>query len=157
MDTTVNAVPEATDTTPPRRWLWPLVAVMAFLLIAAFVAATVLARTGEVTYPKNSPQSTVQRYVRLLQDGRVDEAYNLTDSWMERQEFHDSFDGWSNQSHTVTMAGASKHGDEAVVTVDISSFSAGPFNTSTDTNRTTFTLTRYGKVWLISGPDYLPY
>lgn len=134
-----------------------LIAIVGVLLIAAFVAAIVLSRSQGTTYARNSPDAAVQHYLTLLQDGRVDAAYGMNDSDLGLQEFHDSLDNWGRQSHSITLVRSSVHSEQATVTVDISAFTGGPFGPTNTTTRTTFTLTRHGKGWRISGPDYLPY
>jgi hypothetical protein len=157
MQTAIDAGPEATRVTSSRRSLWALTAVVGALLLAGIVVGIVAARGGTTSYAPSSPEGRVQRYLGLLQDGNVDQAYGMTDLGLTRSEFHSRFDGWSQQSHRVTLAHSYTHGTEAAVTVDVSTFSAGPFGSSDSSQRMTFTLTRNRTTWRIDGPTYLPY
>jgi hypothetical protein len=135
------------------------------LLLAGIVIAAVLAHTKQaVTYRPNSPEGTVQRYLNLLQDGKLDQAYRMTQitdygpgGTMTRAMFDQQFASWSQTSHQVTLLDPTTVGrGEATVPVQISSFSGGPLGASTDSNRVVFTLTKSGGHWLITGPPYLP-
>jgi hypothetical protein len=145
------------------RSLWIAIGGVAILLVAGIVSAAVLSRQHVASYPAGSPAWTVQRYLSYLQQGQVDQAYDMSNIQdgpfgepMTRAQFHQQFDNWSQTSHRVTLVRSSRHDDQASVDVAISSFSAGPFGSSSGTQRTTFTLERHGKHWVITGPFYLP-
>lgn len=153
----------------PRRSLWApgLIAIIAgavLLIVAGIVLAAVLSHTRQtVTYPPNSPAGTVQRYLTLLQNGKTDQAYRLTRisdygpvGTMTRAEFAQQFASWSQTSHQVTLDSTSVSRQDATVTVQISSFSGGPFGASSESNRAVFTLVKDIGRWLITGPPYLP-
>lgn len=152
----------------PRRspWNLPFLAVIGgaiLLLIAGIVLSVVLSHSEQtVTYRPNSPQRTVQRYLNLLQSGKTDAAYSLTDitnfgpGTMSRAQFDQQFASWSGTSHQVTMGSTMVAGRSATVTVEISSFSGGPFGASTGSNRVAITLEKIGGRWLVTGPPYLP-
>ena len=125
------------------------------LLAAGVVVALVAVRQPETAYPAHSPQGTVANYLRLLQDGRVDTAYALVAMDVDRERFHEQFDSWGQTPHRVTLLQADTSGPEARVTVEIATFSAGPFGASDRTSRQTFTLVRQGGAWRITGPEYL--
>lgn len=145
------------------RPIWLLMAGVAVLLVAGVIVAVVASNQKAASYAPNSPEGTVQRYLTYLQNGEVDKAYDIGDlqygptgERMSRADFHQQFDSWSQTSHRVTLVRSMRSGNEATVTVDISSFSAGPLGSSNQTQRTTFTLVRQGKGWRITGPNYLP-
>ena len=121
------------------------------LLAAGVVVALVAVRQPETAYPAHSPQGTVATYLRLLQDGKVDTAYALVDMDIDRERFHEQFDTWGQTPHRVTLLQADTNGPDASVTVEIATFSAGPFGASDRTSRQTFTLVRQGGAWRITG------
>jgi hypothetical protein len=129
------------------------------LLAAGVVVALVAVRQPETAYPAHSPQATVATYLRLLQNGQVDTAYPLVAfsrrseqcCHMDREQFHQQFDTWSQTPHRVTLLKAGTSGPDASVTVEIATFSAGAFGASDQTCRQTFTLVRQGGAWRITG------
>ncbi|GAC1401355.1 MAG: hypothetical protein NVSMB65_18880 [Chloroflexota bacterium] len=132
------------------------------LLLAGIVVALLAARQPETRFAANSPQGTVATYFRLLQEGKVDQAFAMTsfeDSYhvISPSDFHQQFDGWSQTSHRVTAVSTTTTGSTASVTVDISAFSGGTFGASDRTHRATITLARKGSAWRITGPQWLGY
>jgi hypothetical protein len=102
----------------------------------------------------------VATYLRLLQGGQVDAAFQMTDfsgwgSTMSLNNFHQQYDNWSQQSHRVVLVQSQVQSDTASITVDISTFSGGAFGASDQTYRQTFTLERRSTGWLITGPAYI--
>lgn len=159
---------EASIATPRRSpWAPGFLAIIAgavLLIVAGIVLAAVLSRTEQtVTYAPNSPEGTVQRYLNLLQSGKIDAAYRLTrisnfgpEGTMNRAEFAQQFAAWSQTSHQVTLDSTVVSRRDATVVVQISTFSGGPFSASSNSNRAVFTLSKIGGRWLITGPMYLP-
>lgn len=141
-----------------RGWRSPLwlVGASVILVVLGVVMALLSARQPETTYPPDSPEGTVASFLRLLQDGQVDQAYTLVAMNLDRQEFQQRYADWSQQSHRVTLVRSSMRGDTATVTVDLATFSAGPFGAEDQTSRETFTLERKAGMWRITGPLYFP-
>ena len=133
------------------------------LLLAGVVFAVVASRRPEASFPPGSPEEAVATYLRLLQEGRVEEAYEMTafeePRPMTRQQFLQQFDRWSQTPHRVTLLRATTTGERASVTVEISAFApgrfGGPFDTPEWTTQQTFTLVRRDGAWRITGPSYL--
>jgi len=142
-----------------QRSIAILIGAVALLLLAGIALALVATRRPEASFPPDSPEGTVATYLRLLQDGRVDEAYDMTalegPPTMTRQMFHQQLDRWSETPHRVTLLRSSATGDRASVTVEIAAFSPGPFDTGDRSSQQTFTLVRRDGGWLITGPPYL--
>lgn len=144
-----------------QRSMAILIAGVAVLLLIGVVFALVASRRPETTFPPDSPEGTVATYLRLLQDGQVDEAYALTaleDARpMTLEDFHRQFDRWSQTPHRVTLLRSNAASERASVTVEISTFSSAPglFETADRTSQQTFTLVRREGTWLITGPRYL--
>jgi hypothetical protein len=157
VETSLQVAPDTTPTSVSRRSLRLPAAVIGLLLLVGLVTGIVARRNGDTSYAPTSPAGRVQRYLGLLQDGRVDAAYAMTDFGLSRNEFHSRFDAWSQQSHRVTLVQSYVHGNAATITVDISSFSAGPLGSSDSTQRMTISLVRDRSTWTIDGPTYLLY
>lgn len=136
------------------------------LLLAGLTLALLTSRRPEASFPPDSPEGTVATYLRLLQDGRLDEAYALTafespggpgypDGPLTATQFQQRFDRWSQSPHRVTLLRANTTGERASVIVEISTFSPDAFGGSDNTSQQTFTLARRDGVWRITGPPYL--
>ncbi len=134
-----------------------VIAAMIVLLTVAGVVASNAARQQDTSYPPGSPQATVSSYLHLLQDGQVDRAYALVspDMWVPAQVFHQQYDTWGQRSHRVTLVQFNTASQSASVTVDIATFSAGPWGASDQTQRATFTLARERGKWRMTGPEYM--
>ena len=150
-----------------QRSLVILVGVVVALLLAGAAFAVVASRRPEASFPPGSPEEAVATYLRLLQDGRLDEAFALTAFAEERDRhgpgtregFVERFGRWSETPHRVTLLRASTAGDGATVTVEISASRpggvGGPFSAPESTAQQTFTLARRDGAWRITGPTYL--
>ncbi len=125
------------------------------LLLAGVIVTLLVTGAPETVYPEDSPEGTVATYLRLLEDGEVEQAYALVSMRIDREQFRQQFSNWSERSHRVTLVRSSTDGDSATVVVDISTFSGGAFGASDQTNRQTFTLRRQNGSWRITGPEYL--
>ncbi len=137
-----------------QRSILLLVGGAVILLVTGIVVALLTARQPETAYPPDSPEGTVASFLRLLQDGQVDQAYALGALNLDREEFQQRFADWNQRSHRVTLVRSNTSGDTATVTVDLATFSAGPFGAEDQTRRETFTLERKDGTWRITGPEY---
>lgn len=155
--------PDSTDlqTTGWRSTMFLVCGVIA-LLIVGIVVAIIASRRPAATFPPDSAPGTVARYLRLLQDGKVDQAYGMTDISLgpetfpeTRSDFHQQFDSWGQTSHRVTLLRTHVAGTSASVTVQIAAFNGNVLGGSDQTSEQTFTLMRRGKTWRITGPPYL--
>ena len=140
-----------------RRSMLGATASVVILLVLVGGVTSYAARRGDTAYPAGSPEATLSAYLRLLQDGQVDRAYALVSPAMgvTPPDFHQQYDTWGQQSHRVTLVRSTVAGGSASVTVDITTFSAGPFGASDDTSRQTFTLAHGRGGWRVTGPVYL--
>lgn len=158
-------------TLPLAPSLVALIAGAAALIVAGVVVAVIASRQPAASYPADSPQGTVATYLRLLQDGQVDEAYAVTSfepaqypgpypgsypllAPMSRDQFHQAFDGWSQVPHQVVLLRSSTAADRASVTVEIASFRPDLLGGDLRSH-VTFTLVRTAGTWRITGPSYL--
>jgi hypothetical protein len=128
------------------------------VLVAGVILTIVTSRQPAITFPAGSPEATVAAYLRLLQYGQVDDAYAMTAfdrPAITREDYHQRFDHWSEQPHQVTLLRTDTTGEEATVTVEISSFRPNLFGADDYTTQQSITLVRRQGNWLITGPDYL--
>jgi hypothetical protein len=137
---------------------------VALLVLVGVALTTIAARRPEASFAPDSPEGTVATYLRLLEQGQVDEAYAMTaleesrsfpEPRMTREQFHRQFDRWSATPRRVTLLRTTMTGDVASVTVDIATFAPGPFGVDDRSAQQTFTLVRREGRWLITGPAYL--
>lgn len=142
-----------------QRSVLVLLAGAGALLLVGIVVAIAAIRQPEAAYPPGSPEATVAGFVRLLEDGKLDEAYDLTAiPTLSREEFHEQLDNWSQTPRRITLVRSDVDGDRATVVVDVSTFSSGDaLEVDDQTYRQTFQLRREGGKWLITGPEYLGY
>ncbi len=138
-----------------ERFVLLLVGGTIALLLAGVVVTLLVTRAPETVYPEDSPEGTVATYLRLLEDGEVEQAYALVSMRIDREQFRQQFSYWSERAHRVTLVRSSMQGDSATVVVDISTFSGGAFGPSDQTRRQSFTLRRQNGSWRITSPEYL--
>ena len=128
------------------------------LLVGGIVFALVAVRQPETTFPAGSPEAAVATYLRLLQNGQIDDAYAMTalpSPSLTRAYFHEQFDRWSQTPHRVTLLRSNTTGNQASVVVDISTFSPDIFGGGDRSSQQTFMLVRQDGAWRITWPDYL--
>lgn len=129
------------------------------LLVAGVVLALLAPRRAETSFPPGSPEATVACYLRLLQDGQVDQAAALVDFDGPRpltsEQFHQQYDQWSRNTHRVTLLHSETSGEQASVRVEIATFSPGAFGAEDRTAQATFTLVRRDGAWRINDPPFL--
>jgi hypothetical protein len=131
------------------------------LVVLGLIVAVIALRRPQATYPAGSPQRAVQHYLSLLQAGKVEMAYRMTDFPMSSNgnditdaQFHEQWDNWGQTSHTVNLVRTVTSGNRSAVTVDDSPSSTGFLSGSNSGVRFTFTLLHGRHGWLITGPAY---
>src|SRR5947209_7348930 len=112
----MSAAVEATAQGPARRYasrsIWLLIAALGVLVVVAIVAALFVARqAAATTYPANSPEGTVQRYVTFLQNGQMGKAYAMVFTSQGQSQFDEEYSNWGTQSHQVTLISSSRQGN----------------------------------------------
>lgn len=112
----------------------------------------------QATFADGTPQKAVATYVRLLQAGKVDDAFRLTTTAdsrnvaIARRRFHLAFDQWHHQAHGVSLLGAHVSRNLAQVTVEIGTYDGNVLGESESTSRRTFTLRFSHGRWRIEEP-----
>jgi len=154
----VTTIPTSEPAVPhSRRSVWAPAAAVGVLLLTGILVAMLVARNERATvYPANSPVGTVQRYVRLLQNGKLTAAYAMVYTSEGESEFDSEYGDWSSRSHQVTLVSTDRQRATASVTIEISGVDAGPFGASNSSQRVTFHLDQHGRGWIITDPPYLP-
>ncbi len=141
---------------PIQRSVLGLLAVSVVLLVVGVVVAIGTSRQPAASYPPGSPEATVAEFVRLIEDGEVDEPYELISvPGLSRERFRQQFSYGSEASRRVTLVRSDIEGDEATVVVDITTFSSGgTLGVSDYSYRETYRLHRESGRWLITSPEY---
>lgn len=126
------------------------------VLLVGVVVSIAASRQPESTYPPGSPEATIAEFVRLIEDGQLEEAYELTSiPGLTQEEFVERFSYQGDASSRVTLVRSDVDGDTATVVVDVSTFSPdGPLDSSDYTYRETYQLRREAGRWVITGPEY---
>ena len=128
------------------------------VLLIGVVIAVAASRQPETTYAPGTPEATIANFVRLIEAGKLDEAYALTDiKGLTRERFDEQFDPafTGDSSRRVTLVRTNVSGNNATVVVAISTFSdSDSLDVSEYTNRQTYRLKRENGRWLITGPSY---
>jgi hypothetical protein len=140
-----------------RSVLALLVGAVAILLVGVVIAVAA-SRQSETTYPPGTPEATIADFIRLVEGGKLDEAYVLTDiAGLTRERFNEQFDPafTGDSSRRVTLVRTNVNGSTATVVVAISTFSdSDSLDVSEYTNRQTYRLRLENGRWLITGPSY---
>lgn len=129
---------------------WAMVACALILLGVVIVAGNISA----AIYPASTPVGTVQAYLVDLQHGRLKSAYDRTTRSLDFRMFRQMHAYRSHTPYTITLTGSTVRPKSATVTVELSTFSAGPYGGQTWSSRTSFTLVRVDGRWLICRPLY---
>ena len=82
------------------------------VLLIGVVIAVAASRQPETTYPPGTPEATVADFVRLIEAGKLDEAYALTDiEGLTRERFDEQFDPafTGDSSRRVTLVRTTNH------------------------------------------------
>jgi len=141
-----------------QRSVLGLLGVSIVLLLAGVVVAIAASRQPEKTYPPGTPEAVVADFIRLVEAGKLDEAYELMAiPGLSRERFDEQVDpAYRNESsRRVTLIGSDVNGGNATVDVAISTLSyTDALDVSEYTNRQTYHLRRENGRWLITGPRY---
>jgi hypothetical protein len=128
------------------------------VLLLGVVITVAASRQPETTNPSGTPEATVANFVRLIEAGKLDEAYALTDiEGLTPERFDEQFDPafTGDSSRRVTVVRTNVKGNNATVVVAISTFSdSDSLDVSEYTYRQTYRLKRENGQWLITGPSY---
>jgi len=120
-----------------------LAAIAGLALVALALAAIATGRRGVASYPADSPEATVQRYLDAVSDGRgADAAAELTDELADACRSRLTTYYFQPEFTRAVLTEVERRDDQAVVRVDITeSYGGGPFGPDENTVRTTFVLT----------------
>ncbi len=141
-----------------QRSVVALLGVAVALLLAGVVVAIAASRQPEATYSPGTPEAAIADFVRLIEAGKVDEAYALTAiPGLSRERFREQVDPAyrSESSRRVTLIRSEVKAETATVDVAITTLShTDALDVSEDTTRQTYRLKRVNGKWLITGPTY---
>ncbi len=141
------------------RWLAGTGAAIAVLVIASVLAA-VLAGGGDAeTFPEDSPEGVVQRYLQALQDDDFQTAYGYLGPALREgctlEEFRYRTRWNSDEDHRVVLEGTEVLGGRTIVMVRVSQVRTdAPFAPSESSYQREYTLERQEGAWRFTEPAW---
>ncbi len=105
-------------------------AVVALLIVVAVLVLVVIRPRSAQTYAEDSPEGTIQRYLRALEEGDSETAYSFFSSEVQRdfplQEFEDGLPrpefGVEDGRRSVRVAGVETRGDTATLLLEVDEY-----------------------------------
>ena len=146
-----------------NRWLIGAGAIIALLVAASILVALSRGQKDMASYPANSPEGTVQRFLQAVMAKKYSEAYvYLSDDlkkYCTAQNLADSTSYTRDQDMRVSLAGSQPIDSQVQVEVRISQVQMGqPFTPSEYSYTQRFTLTKQGEgdsaVWQFAQPPW---
>lgn len=147
-----------------NRWLIGAAIVVAVLVVASVLIATLRGQRDIANYPAKTPEGTVQRYLQAVWRKNYQDAYNyISDdlkTYCTYQNLRDSTSWTQDQDMRVSLAGSQPlDRDMAEVEVRISQVQMGqPFSPTESSYAQRFTLANTGTgadaAWRFSEPPW---
>lgn len=75
----------------PLRSILPIAAGLIVIVVAAVAVALLAAPDEAVEFPQDSPEGTVQRFLRAIQDRNIEDAYEMLSSSVREDVSRDEF------------------------------------------------------------------
>ena len=141
------------------RWLVGTGAAIAVLVVASVLAA-VLAGGGDAeTFPEDSPEGVVQRYLQAIEDDEFQTAYDYLGSALREgctlQEFRERTRRTADRDHRVVLEGTEAFEGQTIVMVRISRVQTdAPFAPSESSYPREYTLERQEGAWRFTEPAW---
>jgi hypothetical protein len=159
--------------TPPRQSPWERsMALVALLIVGFVVVATAIVLLAGATpvreYPADSPEGTIQRYLRALDERDLDGAYTLLSGTAQatfgKAQFSEqqyAYGPYGDDSgRLVRIDRTEVAGDRATVGLTIEMYWSGGFGSSRTVLHRTIRLARESGGWRLDealvGPDLMP-
>ena len=146
----------------PGRSILLIGAALAALVIVSVVTVVAAGGRGVQTYPADSPEGALQRYLRAIEDGDYEDAYTYFSSEVQavfpEREFADAggspgrFDG--NTERTVRVERVDVRDDEATVHLSVEEYLDTGFGSSEYGYQRSVRLVRDEGAWKIDEPLY---
>ena len=151
--------------TSSGRWLAGITAVVGGLVVISLVVALTTGSDEAPLLPADTPEGTVQRYIRALQDADYATAHALLDEdarercpiedYRQRRRFE------RRDDVRIRLGATRPAGEDVEVTVHVTRFSASPpFGVSESTSESRYLLTETADGWRIidaPGPFGCPF
>ena len=142
----------------PNLWLAGIVTAVVALAVAGIVVALVTSR-DEALLSASSPEGTVQRYLRALEDRRYADAYAYLSANAREQctieQFRRAVSYRGLEDSEMILEDTQLLDDTAIVTARVTVFDPGNVFDSSDYSYTeTFELTRENALWRVQWEDY---
>ena len=142
-------------TTSSARWLAGMTAGVIALGVIAVIVTLVASSGDPEPLPPGSPEARVQDFILAIDDGAFDVAYDMlapaaTDECTQADFRRHIADG-QRAGLRVQLDSVDLYGDEADVTVNVTSLSGSPpFDFSESKQKARFTLSRTGDRWVVT-------
>jgi hypothetical protein len=120
-------------------------------------------RRSETEFPADSPEGTVQRYVRAVEEGDANALRALlspaAQQRCELQDIRNALRFSDERDLRVTLRDTRTSGDRAEVRVRVSETTggAGPFDSGSFDHEETFDLVRFSGQWFVDQPTWPMY
>ena len=134
------------------------------VIVTVVLALTLSGGQDTALLPEDTPEGTVQRYLRAYQAEDYQKAYSyLSPDALAEQSYYTTYENWSQAypwrrgslGWKATLGNATVTGDEATMTVIIDVFRPEvPFADPTQSRQYNFQLKKEGTSWKITSPIY---
>lgn len=141
------------------KWLVGAGAVIAVLVVVSVLVA-VLGNAGETTtFPEDTPEGVVQRYLQAVQDSETQVAYDYMGAALQEacsvQEFRDQTRWSADNDNKVILEGTEVVGDQTIVTVRITQVrTEPPFAPSESSFQQEYNLEQQNGDWRFTEPPW---
>jgi hypothetical protein len=134
---------------------------IAVLIVVTVVLVFTMGQGSPTALPENTPQGTVQKYLKAVQARDYTTAYNLlapvTDAANTPKQSFDSYamsaQNNANSAWKASLGTVNESGTTATVEITVEVFRAGgPFNNAVNSHTVSFFLKKTGAEWLITAP-----
>jgi hypothetical protein len=151
-----------TPRTSSGRWLAGITVSVVVLAIIAVVVTLVAGSGDPPELPDGSPEAVVQDFILAVDNGEYQAAYELLHPFVRTNcpisEFRRYIEPGRDSEFRVSLRSVEEVGNEAHVTVDVTSFYGNPpFDFSESTQTSTFVLVQEDGAWLISEAPPWPF
>ena len=140
------------------RWLIIVAGAVVALVVLSVVVALVT-RSEATTFAADTPEGTVQRYLRAVEDGELQEAYGYLSATLHRdcayRDFRNSTQWLDMESQRVTLEDTERVGDEMEVRVRVTQFHVDPpFGSRESSHVERYVLVEEDGAWRFSEPPW---
>ena len=141
------------------RWLIGVGAVIAVLVVASVLVAVFGGSGKTATFPGDTPEGVVQRYLQALEDNDSQAAFDYLGAELQEGctllEFRNQTNWIADQDHRIVLEGTELLETQTLVMVRISQIRTDPpFSTSESSFRQGYTLEQQNGDWRFTEPPW---